>query len=77
MTFLDEDAIKSRVEEIVSYSDYIDMGTLEYEIEQMFPAEEREGICPDGLHEALFIAELYLKKQGYQLIEQEAYERIL
>jgi len=77
MTYLEEDAIKLRVEWMTSYMDYIDTGTLENEIEQMFPSEERDGRCPDGLHEAMIIAELHLKKQGYQLTERlDGYERI-
>ncbi len=70
-------AIESAVQSLMSFKDYICMGTLENELEQLFPSEERDGRCPDGLHEAMSIAESFLKRNLYQMTPKcDGYERL-
>lgn len=71
-----EGEIESAVQSLMSVKDYICMGTLENALEHLFPPEERDGRCPDGLHDAMNIAESFLKRNFYIMTpKNEGYER--
>jgi hypothetical protein len=42
---VDDGSVKSVVDMLVRRGGYIDNGTLESELEQLFPSEERNGQC--------------------------------